>query len=57
MSSSPETSLFRTHPRTRSVTQSIGEEAIVTQQFSERQWSELPPLVNYPLEDIQSEEN
>ena len=57
MSSSPETSLGRTRPRTRSVTQSIGEESIAPQQIPERQWSELPPLVNSPLEDIQSEEN
>ena len=57
MSSSPKTSLGRTHPRTLSVTQSIGEESITPRQISERQWSELPPLVNSPLEDIQSEEN
>ena len=57
MSSSPETSLGRTRPRTRSVTQSIGEESTAPQQIPERQWSELPPLVNSPLEDIQTEEN
>ena len=57
MSSSPEISLGRTCPRTRSVTQSIGEESIALQQIPERQWPELPPLVNSPLEDTQTEEN
>ena len=57
MSSSPDTSLGRTRPRTRSVTQSIEEESTVPQQIPERQWSELPPLVNSPLEDIQPKEN
>ena len=57
MSSSPDTSLGRTRPRTRSMTQSIGEESTVSQQIPERQWSELPPLVNSPLEDTQTKEN
>ena len=57
MSSSSDTSLGRTRPRTRSVTQSIGEESIALQQIPERQWSELPPLVNSPLEDTQTKEN
>ena len=57
MSSSPDTSLGRARRRTRSVTQSIGEESTAPQQISERQWSELPPLVNNPLEDILIEEN
>ena len=39
------------------MTQSIGEDSIALQQIPERQWSELPPLVNSPLEDIQTEEN
>ena len=51
MSSSPDTSLGRTRPRTRSVTQSIGEESTAPQQIPERQWSELPPLVNSRLEE------
>ena len=51
MSYSPDTSLGRTCPRTGSVTQSIGEESTVPQQIPERQWSELPPLVNSRLEE------
>ena len=57
MSSSPETFLRWARPRTRSVTQSIGKESSVPQQIPEQRWSELPPWVNSPLEDIQTEEN
>ena len=39
------------------MTQSIGEDSIALQQIPERQWSELPSLVNSPLEDTQTKEN
>ena len=57
MSFSLDKSLGPTRPRTRLVTQSIGEESTVPQQITERQWSKLPPLVNSPLEDTRTEEN